>query len=141
MANRIVFSDGTTFICAEKEGFPCITDVYDMAGIFKKINIAASFETAAAKFVDGASFAHEWDNTKRTPVLDEQGNPVVDSNFQIEYTETLQAESEDMSPYCVVGDIVKHKDGTVSVMVRNKTELELTQEALDQLLLAFVGGN
>jgi len=141
MANRIVFSDSTTFLCAEADGIPCISDYYDAAGIFKKINIADTFENVSAKFIDGAIFKHEWDNLTHVPALAEDGSVIFDANGNITYADEIVIESEDMSDYCVSGDIVLHKDATLSAFVRKKTEMEIMQEAFDDLLVAYLGGN
>ena len=42
--------------------------------------------------------------------------------------ETIQTHEYDKSSYCLAGDVVDHRDGTISIYMGMKTELELEKE-------------
>lgn len=93
--------------------------------VWKAITVTGIVEDAKAAFVDNAQYAHWWESQK----YDEEGNP--------DGTETL---SEDLSDYCIAGDIVDTRDGNVIIYMGKKTEQELLQETVDTLLLDALGG-
>ena len=79
----------------------------------KTINLDMSYNDAAELFTDGVSWSiiSEWD---------EDGETV--------------REEYDNSDYSVAGDIVAHRDGTVSVKMGKQTDLEESQALLGILL-------
>ena len=84
----------------------------------KTIRLEMPYETAAALFQDNVP----WSIIEReeTPVLDENGEPTGEV--------TTEQNEYDNSGYCVAGDITDHRDGTVSVKMGKKTQLETEQE-------------
>ena len=84
----------------------------------KTIRLEMPYETAAALFQDNVP----WSIIERyeTPVLDENGEDTGEV--------TTQDYAYDNSEYCVAGDITDHRDGTVSVKMGKKTQLEKEQE-------------
>ena len=84
----------------------------------KTIRLEMPYETAAALFQNNVP----WSIIEReeTPVLDENGEPTGEV--------TTEQHEYDNSEYCVAGDITDHRDGTVSVKMGKKTQLETEQE-------------
>ncbi len=141
--NRIEFADGTSLPCAEANGIPCINRVYEMSGEqYFKIHLQATVEEIVAKFQDGASCVHKWNEETLTVALNEDGSPDIDENFVPRMVMSVLTHSEALVDYAVMGDIILARDGTTYVMVRDRNELELTQAALDSAMLRILtGGN
>ena len=122
MAQRIVFTDGTTFACPDTPGAPtqrAPTRERD----WRQITVIGVYATIAAAFIDDVSYQREWDS-----------ETITDGETT---TETVV---EDMSAYCIAGQLVDLRDGTFAVYMGKKTEAEKLQEALDAAVLAALGG-
>lgn len=115
MSERIVFAD-KTFQCASRSAQP--------SRDWRRFTITGTVAEALAYFTAGASCIREWDSI----VTDTEGN------------QTTEVMTEDLSDYCIAGDVVDHRDGTVSVYVGKKTEAELYQETIDELMLQILTG-
>ena len=102
----------------------------------KAITMEATFNTMDALFPDGAAWSIV--NKETVPVIDGQGEPVLDENGEQAY-ETKQIEY-DNSEFCLRGDLTVHVDGTCTVKMGKPTELEAANAALDELVLAELGG-
>ncbi len=102
----------------------------------KAITMEATFNTVDALFPDGAAWSII--NKETVPVIDGQGEPVLDENGEQAY-ETKQTEY-DNSEFCLRGDLTVHVDGTCTVKMGKLTELEAANAALDELVLAELGG-
>jgi hypothetical protein len=137
MFDRIKFSDGTTLDCRISAD-PSVVDYIADNRQCKKIRVLADNAAAKAKFT-GDAYSHEWGSIVDNPVLDEAGNPIIGTDFLPQTVPVETVESRDFSEYCIPGDIIDHRDGSVTVIMGKKTELELTQEALDQAI-KFIGG-
>ena len=111
---RIVFNDGTSFDCPAQVKAPIFKISRDRE--WNTFTILSTAGAAAAAFVNGAEYRHEWDST----VIAEDG------------TESTEIYSNDLSEYCIAGEIVDHRDGTVTVYMGKKTETELMQERIDE---------
>jgi hypothetical protein len=84
-----------------------------------EITVYATVDEAKEAFVDGVSYAREWDSQDGDATL------------------TM---SDDLTAYSVAGDIVDHRDGTVTVFMGKPTELELTNAELDEAEAAMREG-
>ena len=102
----------------------------------KAKTLDATFNTMDALFPDGAAWSIV--NKETVPVIDGQGEPVLDENGEQAY-ETKQIEY-DNSEFCLRGDLTVHVDGTCTVKMGKPTELEAANAALDELVLAELGG-
>lgn len=102
----------------------------------KAITMEATFNTVDALFPDGVAWSIV--NKETVPVIDGQGEPVLDENGEQAY-ETKQTEY-DNSEFCLRGDLTVHVDGTCTVKMGKPTELEAANAALDELVLAELGG-
>lgn len=111
---RIVFNNGTSFDCPLQTKTPVFK--YSKDREWNTYTIIATPAAADAAFVNGAEYRHEWDST----VIAEDG------------TESTEIYSNDLSEYCIAGEIVDHRDGTVTVYMGKKTETELMQERIDE---------
>lgn len=102
----------------------------------KSITIATDFATLDALFPDGAA----WSIVSETsvPAVDESGSPILDESGGQTY-QTQQSEY-DNSEFCLRGDLTVHTDGTCTVKMGKPTELEAANAALDELVLAELGG-
>lgn len=108
---------------------------------------AMTFEQAMALFVDGVAWSVVRTDLVEEAVLDEEGNTVVDENGN-PTTQTVEKTTEyDKSAWCVAGPITDNRDGTVSIKMGQKTEIEkkdqelqaVTEELEAQLLIAYGG--
>lgn len=121
--NKIIFSDSTIFqsVAAPYEpDVPIFSRRSQLSGELRdtlRITVTATYAEVADKFKSGAEWAiRQYD-------IDENG-AALDT-----YTDF------DKSDYSVCGDIVDHRDGRVTVYMGKKTESEITQDALDELML------
>lgn len=92
----------------------------------KAITLEMTHETAVSLFVDGLAWGIKQVNTY--PVFDDKGQPTGETKTE---TQTF-----DNSDYSVAGSITDNRDGTLTVMMGKKTEIELLQEAKDDAELA-----
>lgn len=102
----------------------------------KAITLEATFATADALFTDGTAWVIV--SEASIPVMDAEGKPILDENGERTY-ETKQTEY-DNSEFCLRGDLTVHTDGTCTVKMGKLTELEAANAALDELVLAELGG-
>lgn len=102
----------------------------------KAVTVATDFSTLNALFVDNISWSIV--DEINTPTLDENGNAVLDNNGEPTYT--TQQREFDNSEFSIRGDLTVHTDGTCTVRMGKLTELEQANAALDELVLAELGG-
>ena len=106
MNYRIKFADGTVFQQPETPAAP-LTPL--KAGReWRRITVIGTVEAVKAAFVDNAQYVQAWDS-----VAAETGE-----------TETL---TRDLSAYSVAGEVIDHRDGTVTVLMGKPTEIEAAQ--------------
>lgn len=106
MNYRIKFADGTVFQQPEMPAAP-ITPL--KAGReWRRITVIGTVDAVKAAFVDNAQYVQAWDSVDA-----ETGK-----------TETL---TRDLSAYSVAGEVVDHRDGTVTVLMGKPTEIEAEQ--------------
>lgn len=101
----------------------------------KLIKMEGDYTMVDALFPEGAAWSIVCDEP--VPVMDEEGNPVLDKNGEPIY-ETRQVEY-DNSDFNMRGDITVHADGTCTVKMGQKTEVEELRELSDELLLEVLG--
>ena len=107
MNYRIIFSDGTVF--PQPETPSAVVSPLKSAGReWMRICVVGTAEAVKAAFTDNAQYAQAWDS-----VAAETGE-----------TETL---TRDLSAYSVAGEVVDHRDGTVTVLMGKPTEIEAAQ--------------
>ncbi len=102
---KIVFENGTKFAMASRS---VQRNYADSSRQWKGIDLVSDVESAKAAFVDDEVYYKQWESI----ATDDDGNEV---------TETC---TEDLSAWCVAGEIVDHRDGTITVYMGKKTELE-----------------
>lgn len=78
-----------------------------------EITLVSSYDYVVETFVDDLEYSLVQIET------DEQGKEV-----ETEY---------DKSEYCISGDVIDHRDGTITVFMGVKTELEYVNEVIDML--------
>ena len=105
----------------------------------KAITVEMDYNTASNLFVDGL----EWsivqidEITIDKPIfqVDDNGEIVLDENGQtiqigVEPKTELQENNWDNSEYTLAGDLIDHRDGTITVKMGKLTELEEAYEML-----------
>ena len=91
----------------------------------KSIILEMSHADASSIFTNGVKWVIRQDNFVSEPILDEAGKPTG------EYTEKNEPLEFDNSEYSLAGDIIDHRDGTITVKMGKPTDLE---NALEMLL-------
>ena len=102
MSNRIIVN-GTTYQCPDTPKSPVLK--IPSGREWRRLHIIATHAEAVGAFTDDVTITYEWDS-----VIDDDGN-----------TEVL---SQDLSEYCVAGEITDMRDGSVVVLMGKKTEME-----------------
>ena len=113
---QIKFNDGTLFDCIAVYG----RKVGERICIDMLLN--ATYADVITKFVNDAQYG----------VLEEEIIPATGEQTEDTVTTTLY----DKSDYCVAGAITDNRNGTVNVFMGKKTDLELANDALDEMILA-----
>lgn len=101
----------------------------------KSITMEGDYATVDALFPDGAAWGIVCE--ENVPVTDEEGDPILDENGETTY-EIRQVEY-DNSDFNMRGDITVHADGTCTVKMGQKAEVEELRELSDELLLEVLG--
>lgn len=97
----------------------------------KTIRCGMTYEEAVNLFRDGVAWSIVQCDV--IPGYDEDGNPTGVS--------TTEENEFDNSDFCVAGDITVHCDGTVSVKMGKKTEVEELAEDLEKAYELLYGGD
>lgn len=116
MAERFVVGS-TTYMCA--------ANATSIPREWRRFTLGCGSEDILQTLTRGAACHREWDSA----VYDESGNQTG--------TEVL---TEDLADYCIFGDVIDHRDGTVTVCMGKKTDAEIYQETIDTLLLEILIG-
>ena len=115
--SKIVFADGTSFSCVAKS--LCIINGRECV----MVRVETSHSAAKAMFSGNKVYSYEWESQTQ----DAKGKAC---------TETLRQE---LTEYSVPGDLVDHRDGTVTAYMGKPTALEkaeLVLETADRLATA-----
>lgn len=103
----------------------------------KAIKVAMSYSDAMNIFVDDV----EWNIVQEHEVNKE----VVDEEGKVHFEPTIESEVYDNSDYRIAGDVVDHRDGTVTVKMGKPTAEELLAimdlALLDATYNNLMGGN
>lgn len=113
MNYRIRFASGVEFPQPEQAAPPI--SPLPSGRTWRRIDVIATVDEAKMAFVDNAQYAQVWDSI--TTEVDEVGNEV----------ETVVEESRDLSEWCIAGEIIDRRDGTVCVLMGKLTEIEELQ--------------
>lgn len=113
--DRIVFSDGTVFVCPRRAQAAIHTMPTDDGRTWKKICVTASAQEVAEAFVSGVRYWHEWD-TEESVIRD------------------------DLSAYSVAGDVVDTRDGNITVYMGKPPMGEVAQGELTEILEGDAAG-
>ena len=81
----------------------------------KTIRLEMPYEDAAALFQDNVPWS----------IIERYETPVLDENRELTGEVTTEQNEYDNSEYCVAGDIIDHRDGTVSVKMGTATSDEI----------------
>ena len=106
-----------------------------------EIVLESDYETVVNTFVDGITYSlvetTSEEVVSRVPLVDENGDVMTDAEGNVMTglkEETVSQTYEyDKSNYCLSGDVVDHRNGTISVFMGEKTSEE-------ELLIALYGG-
>ena len=110
MSYRIRFAGGVEFPQPE-QATPPISPL-PSGRTWRRIDVIGTVDEAKMAFVDNAQYAQVWDSVVTD--VDDEGNE----------TETVVEESRDMSEWCIAGEIIDRRDGTVCVLMGKPTEIE-----------------
>ena len=83
----------------------------------KAIKVEMSYADAVALFADDTSQNIVQEHEIQKEIEDEEGN--------ITFKQSIEIEVYDNSDYCIAGDIIDHRDGTVTVKMGKPTATEL----------------
>lgn len=95
----------------------------------KAIKVEMSYSDALTMFVDGAQWFIEEETEKVVETVDE--------NSEVIHETVVDVISHDNSDYSLAGDIIDHRDGTVTVKMGKPTEIEVAMNTIDELLIAM----
>lgn len=97
----------------------------------KAITLEMTYEQASALFVDGIAWSIVQQTEVPTYEKDENGHVVLDVDGDPKQIGTETQETVfDNSDYCLAGDIIDHRDGTVTVKMGKLTDLEEAYEIM-----------
>lgn len=83
----------------------------------KAIRIKMTYADALTNFIDDIAWNIIQENEIQQETIDEEGNPVFET--------VIEEEVYDNSDYCLAGDIIDHRDGTITVKMGKPTAEEL----------------
>ena len=97
----------------------------------KAITLDMDYATASTLFVDGLTWSIVQQEEVPVYKLDENGGYMYDENGEFIQIDTEMKETEfDNSEYNLAGDIIDHRDGTITVKMGKLTELEEAYEIM-----------
>ena len=96
----------------------------------KYIHAEITYEEAITHFVDGATWSiiQEVDETE-VEYIDDKGNNCVKN--------IIKEEVFDNSEFNIAGEIIDHRDGTITIKMGKPNELELAMATIDNILIAM----
>ena len=98
----------------------------------KTIELEMSHSEAEAIFVDGLAWSIVMDVVKEIEQANEDGT--------VEIVQVNEKEEYNNSDYCIAGDIIDHRDGTLSVKMGKPTDVEVLEEENAALLFENLTG-
>lgn len=98
----------------------------------KIIELEMTHAEAQELFVDGLAWSIVMDVVKEVEKPKEDGT--------VEFVQVNEKEEYDNSDYCIAGDIIDHRDGTLSVKMGKPTDVEVLEEENAALLFENLTG-
>ena len=95
----------------------------------KAIKIEMDYNDAVSLFVDNINWFIVEEEERVVETVDEKENIVHET--------VIETTSHDNSEYSMAGDVVDHRDGTVTVKMGKPTEIEMAMNTIDELLIAM----
>ena len=92
----------------------------------KAVSLEMTHAEAVELFVDGLVWSIVMKNQVTKTQVDENGEVVLDEEGNPVTEAVEQVDEYDNSDYCVAGDIIDHRDGTVTCKMGKLTDLEET---------------
>jgi len=135
MVQKLAVTNGEKFTLSDAV-MPNVSNYSNGKNDYIRFIVAHPYEELESVFVNGVQFNLETTITKAK--VDEEGTTLTDDDFNILYEDEVIVESYD--GYTMVGGLIRMSTTLTAVLVRLKTELEATQEALDTLAMAYLGG-
>lgn len=96
----------------------------------KYITLEMTYDEAASIFVDGAEWSIVQEVINEELQYDEEGNVVVDEDGEPVMCEVTSTNEFDNSEFNIAGDIIDHRDGTITVKMGKLTDLEEAYELM-----------
>ena len=94
----------------------------------KAITLEMSYADALTMFVDDVEWYIVQNMVEHIEKKDENGDVVVDEHGNPVFEIVSKDEFYDNSEYCIAGDIIDHRDGTVTVKMGKPTAEEMLAE-------------
>lgn len=94
----------------------------------KAITIEMIYEDALNTFVNDIQWSIVQDVEKRVEKHDENGDVMINENKEVIFETVIVEEFYDNSEYCLAGDIIDHRNGTVTVKMGKPTAEEQLME-------------
>lgn len=94
------------------------------------ITLAMSHADALALFSEGARWSVITESDGLAARVDEDGKPILNESGEPVIEPTTITQAYDYSEYSVAGDIIDHRDGTITVKMGRLTDLEAALVAI-----------
>lgn len=91
----------------------------------KAITVEMSYNDAIAIFKDDVEWYIVQDVIEQTEKVNENGEVIVDEHGDIVFEIVRKNEVYDNSDYCIAGDIIDHRNGTITAKMGKPTAEEL----------------
>lgn len=101
----------------------------------KAIKVEMTYQEALITFVDDIEWFILQENEVMLEQFDENGEVVVNENGEPILVSSIEIDSYDNSEYSIAGDIIDHRDGTVTVKMGMPTSEELLTMIVEGLAL------
>lgn len=91
----------------------------------KTVTLEMNYATAATLFVDGVAWSIVCEEQYDVPVLDNDGNQILDDEGNPIFTTETHTEEFDNSDFSIAGPITDNRDGTMTVKMGKFTNEEM----------------
>lgn len=90
----------------------------------KAITLEMDYTTANELFVNGVIWSIVMEHTVEVEKIDDEGNTTIET--------VIETEEFDNSEYSLAGNIIDHRDGSLTIHMAKKTEAEIQMEQFQE---------